>query len=121
MNKKIQTINTYNNNVQLFSQKFDSLGPRINDIKEIFLLLNIADPYILEIGCGNGRDARELLKYTNNYLGIDISEKMIELARQKVPQARFLVADIENYQLPLGLDLIFASASLVHVPKESLK
>lgn len=121
MDKKTKTINSYNNQAKLFAQKFDNLGARLDDIKEIFSFLKKANPHILEIGCGNGRDAQELIKHTNNYLGIDIAEKMIELAREKVPQANFLVADIENYKFPANLDLIFASASLIHLPKEKLK
>lgn len=121
MNKKTQTIQTYNNSAKSLAEKFDYLGARINDIKETLELVKIMNPNVLEIGCGNGRDAEEIVKYTNNYLGIDISEKLVELARRKVANGNFEVADIEGYKFPEGLDIVFAFASLIHVPIKSLQ
>lgn len=121
MDPKQQTVATYNNQAQSFANKFDQLGVRAGDIEEIFSLIKKDNPKVLEIGCGNGRDALEIIKHTNDYLGLDISEKLIDLAKQKVPTANFIVADIENYVLPDNLDVIIAFASLIHVPKDSLK
>lgn len=121
MDNKTQTINTYNDSAQSLADKFDNLGARVSDIIETFTLVNKDNPRVLEIGCGNGRDAQEILKHTNNYLGVDVSEKLIELAKQKVPSGQFIVTDIEEYSLPTELDIIFAFASLIHVAKESLQ
>lgn len=120
MDKKNQTIHTYNQSAASLAKKFDELGARVCDIEETFTCIPKSNPFVLEIGCGNGRDAAEITKRTNNYLGIDISEKLIELAKQKVPSANFQVADIETFTFPGGLDIVFAFASLIHVPKESL-
>jgi len=121
MDNKTQTINTYNESAQPLADKFDSSGARTNDIDETFMLIQKDNPKVLEIGCGNGRDAQEILKHSDNYLGVDISEKMIELAKQKVPNGQFIVADIEGFSLPTELDVVFAFASLIHAPKESLQ
>jgi len=120
MDNKTQTIKTYNESAKSLAQKFDGLGARISDIEETFALIKKDNPRVLEIGCGNGRDAQEILKHTSNYLGVDVSEKLIELAKEKVPNGQFLVADIEEYVLPTELDVVFAFASLIHVPRESL-
>lgn len=121
MEKKTQTIRTYNKSAKALAEKFDGIGARIADIEETFAPLNKEQPAVLEIGCGNGRDAMEILRRTNQYLGIDISDELIKLAKEKNPNGTFIVADIEHYQLPENLDAIFAFASLIHVPKESLK
>lgn len=121
MDKKVQTIKTYNDQAYALAEKFDAIGAKIKDIKETFSLLDKENPSVFEIGCGNGRDAEEILKYTNEYVGIDISEKLIELARKKVPRAHFEIADVETYHFPKNTDIIFAFASLIHVPKEALK
>lgn len=42
------------------------------------------------------------------------------MAKNKVPGGNFQVADIEMFTLPTGLDIVFAFASLIHVPKEAL-
>jgi SAM-dependent methyltransferase len=120
MDKKNQTIDTYNQSAVSLAEKFDGLGVRVSDIEETFALIQKDNPFVLEIGCGNGRDAVEIIKYTGNYLGVDISEKLIELAKQKVPTANFQVADIEDFVFPNGLDIVFSFASLIHTPKEVL-
>ena len=121
MNNKDKTIETYQKSAKELAKKFDSQGARIYDIKEVFDLVNKDNPVVLEIGCGNGRDAFEILRYTNNYLGVDISQELIKLAMEKNPGAKFKLADIEDYAFLENLDIIFAFASLIHVPKENLK
>lgn len=118
MDKKTQTIETYNQSAKQLANKFDNLGARVADIEETFALVKKSNPKVIEIGCGNGRDAGEILKRTNNYLGIDISEELIKLAREKVQQAHFKVADITTFQFPNELDIVFAFASLIHLNKE---
>jgi len=115
INKKQQTINTYNNTASRMAEKFNDLGARVNDIKETFEATSKNNPSVLEIGCGNGRDAIEIIKYTNNYTGIDIANKFIEIAKENVPQGKFEVADIENYIIPNNLDTVFAFASFIHI------
>lgn len=120
MDKKQQTIDTYNRSASQMAIKFNNIGARVEDIEEVFALIKKANPFVLEIGCGNGRDATEIVKRTNNYLGVDIAEEFIKIARENVPQGRFEVRDIEAYDLPEGLDIVFAFASLIHTPKEKL-
>ena len=91
------------------------------EIKKIFSIISKNNPKVLEIGCGSGRDAKEILKYTNDYLGIDFSEGMIKQAKKFVPEADFIIADLEEFIFPEKLDVIFAAASLLHSDKENLK
>ena len=121
MNKKEITTQTYNIGASKLSKKFNEIGPRIKDIKRAFSFFSIKNPNTLEIGCGNGRDAKYILKYTNKYLGIDISKEMIKLSKKFLPKTRFLVADIENITLPNKLDIVFAFASFLHLNKTSIK
>lgn len=121
MDKKTQTVLTYNQSAQQLADKFDRLGARVADIEEVFALVEGDAPMVLEIGCGNGRDAAVICQKTPRYLGIDVSEKLIELARQKVPQGHFEIFDVETYPFPQKIDIVFAFASLIHTPKEVLR
>ncbi len=118
---KQQLIDTYNQHAPAFQQKFADIGPRVEDIERGLSFVHTDEPHVLEIGCACGREAAEILKYTPHYTGIDIVERFIALARQNVPQAECIVADIETYQLPPNIDLIFAFASLIHVDRHSLR
>ncbi|HEY4787704.1 MAG TPA: class I SAM-dependent methyltransferase, partial [Bacteroidales bacterium] len=65
------------------------------------------DSKVLEIGCGTG----ELLNYVKpkEGLGIDFSEDMIQIARQKFPNLDFLVEDIENLSVSNRYDYVIIS------------
>ncbi|MBI4649509.1 MAG: glycosyltransferase [Bacteroidia bacterium] len=62
---------------------------------------------VIEIGCGTG----ELLNHIKpSYaMGIDFSEKMINIAKQKYPQHTFLVNDAENITINKKFDYIIVS------------
>lgn len=121
MDKKQQTVDTYNKSAKILAARFDNFGTRTNDIKEVFALVKKENPFVLELGCGNGRDGKEILTYTIDYLGIDISKGLIAEAKMKNPGAKFEVADMETYTFPDNLDVIFSFASLVHIPRDEFK
>jgi len=68
MDKKQQTIDTYNATAEQMAVKFSDLGPRMSDIQRAFSYVMKFAPRVMEIGCGNGRDAQEILKHTDQYL-----------------------------------------------------
>jgi trans-aconitate methyltransferase len=119
MNLKEQTIDTYSRSAKALAEKFDSQAPRTEDIEYVFSFCAKENPHVLEIGCGSGRDAQEICKHTNNYEGLDISKELLEYAQKKLPHQTFVLADIENFAFPADIDIVFAFASLIHVPKES--
>ena len=121
MNKKIQTVRTYDKSAKEFAKKFDIIGARIPDIEKAFALINKKNPKVFEIGCGNGRDAKEIIKKTNVYLGIDISKEFVKLAKEKVPQANFRIGDVSTFEFPKNLDIVFSFASLLHTPKDEFR
>jgi len=121
MDKKQQTIDTYNATASEMAKKFIDIGARTEDVERGFSLVDKEKLNVLEIGCGNGRDAKEILARTNGYLGIDISKSMIEIAKRVNPNGNFEVVDVENYEFPEGLDLVFSFASLLHSNKENVK
>ena len=64
---------------------------------------------VLELGCGTGRVTSELVGLVNTIVGVDISQPMIDRARQKVGEgARFVLGDITSLRLAQQFDLIIA-------------
>ncbi len=122
MNKKLETKKAYEKGATELVKKFNQIGPRIENIKTAFSLFK--DPKslnVLEIGCGNGRDAKQILKYTKNYIGIDFSEEMIKLSKEFLPKTNFIVTDMERFVIPKNIDIVFAFASFLHLNKISFK
>jgi SAM-dependent methyltransferase len=60
----------------------------------------IADGLVIDLGCGSGLLARGMSKSGYDVLGIDISPAMIALARERVPDGRFLVGSLLSAELP---------------------
>jgi predicted TPR repeat methyltransferase len=83
------TIDTYNKTAKIHSDKFTKYGARIDDIERAFSCIKKSNPKVVEIGCGDGRDAEEIIKRTNDYLGIDLSEELIKIAQKKSSWGKF--------------------------------
>jgi len=60
---------------------------------------------ILELGCGTGRVTEVLARHAN-VTAIDLLVEMLRLARQRVPLADFVAADIRQFALARRFDLI---------------
>jgi SAM-dependent methyltransferase len=62
---------------------------------------------VLEVGCGNG----DLLNSVNpGYgVGLDISEELIKIARNKYPNYKFIVSDAENIEFGEKFDYVIVS------------
>ena len=69
-------------------------------ILELLREHGITDGLVVDLGCGSGLWARELLEAGYRVLGIDISEAMVEIARQKAPGAEFRVGSLFEADIP---------------------
>ncbi len=69
---------------------------------------------LLEIGCGEGRDAFPLLKEGWNLLATDISETAVRYCREKFPELarHFATLDCVTQRLPQKFDYLYAVAVL---------
>lgn len=61
---------------------------------------------ILEIGCGSGMLARLFLKNGYDYLGLDLFNEMLEIARAEVKSDRFVQGDMRNLSLSEQFDSV---------------
>ncbi|MBM3127119.1 MAG: class I SAM-dependent methyltransferase [Chloroflexi bacterium] len=74
---------------------------------------------VLELGCGAGVPTTRQLADRFSVTGVDISSAQIALARQNVPTAQFIVADMCQLKFPPGsFDGVAAFYSIIHVPRE---
>jgi ubiquinone/menaquinone biosynthesis C-methylase UbiE len=77
---------------------------------------------VLDLGCGNGRMI-ELFQGKNiEYIGIDNSQKLIEIARQKYPNGNFQTFNGLKIPYPDNyFNAIFCIAVLHHIPGSELR
>jgi SAM-dependent methyltransferase len=71
----------------------------------------------LDVGCGStGRFIDVLTKHGFAAEGVDISGRMVALARERNPGSPFYVGDICTWELPKRYDFISAWDSVFHLP-----
>lgn len=114
------TVETYNTSAKELSKYFK----QYSRLKHIEMTMELAgwpkNPKVLEVGCGDGRDAETITKFTDDYVGFDISGGLIAIARGSLPNLKFEVGDAVSYEYPKNIDMIFAFASLLHVDKNEI-
>lgn len=77
---------------------------------------------VLDVGCGSGVKSKILTAEGMHVTGIDFSEKMLEIARRRVPNADFQLVDLYDLsRVDKKFDGIFAQAVLLHVPKKDIR
>jgi SAM-dependent methyltransferase len=70
------------------------------NLLSLFRKNGINDGRVVDLGCGSGIWARELADAGFQVVGVDLSPAMIELARQRVPEATFHVSSFVDFQFP---------------------
>ncbi|HEX6258470.1 MAG TPA: class I SAM-dependent methyltransferase [Candidatus Saccharimonadales bacterium] len=122
MDWNTQTIKTYDESAKELAEYFKGIGARVSDIELGLKLANAnSEAKVVEVGCGDGRDAEEIVKRVAWYEGYDPSEGLLDIARKRLPDASFVTADALTYQYPENLDVVYAFASLLHVNQGDMK
>jgi SAM-dependent methyltransferase len=60
----------------------------------------LRDALVVDLGCGSGLWAGELVSNGYRVIGVDISDSMISIARRRVPAAEFRVESLFDFELP---------------------
>ena len=77
---------------------------------------------VLDMGCANGRLFTVLREKKADYFGIDISEKLIEIAERDYPQANFQVADALALPFPDNyFDKVLSVSVLHNIPSREFR
>ena len=113
-----KTLKYYNENAQSFAS--GTVSVKFTEVQDKFLEKLNLDAYILDFGCGAGRDTKYFLSRGYQVDAVDGSEQLCRIASEytgiKVRQMLFQELDEkEKY------DGIWACASILHLPKKQLR
>lgn len=75
---------------------------------------------VIDIGCGGGRDAKNLIKMGYTYIGTDISDTFLKFCRKRIPNHIFLRQSVYELKFPKKFDAFWACAVLLHVPRKRM-
>lgn len=112
------TINYYDENADRFVQGTFSID--FSDTQDRFLSKLTEGAYILDFGCGSGRDTKYFIDKGYNVDATDGSEELCKIASQHtgITVKQMLFSELsENGKY----DGIWACSSILHLPKDELK
>lgn len=114
-----KTKEDYNLIAHDFSSKREGIWEEIRFLFNDYL---ISKDKVLDLGCGNGRYYLAVKEKYAEYFGIDGSEELIKIAKDKYPEANFQQSDAFN--LPFAdnfFNKIYSIAVFHHIPSLELR
>ena len=111
--------NTYNKIADAFTARRDAHWNA--DYIQYLISVLPKGAMVLDLGCGPGIEAAQFAAAGLRVYGLDLSDEFIKIAQQKCPTGTFVQGDMHS--LPYensSFDLVFAQASLLHIPKEEM-
>lgn len=113
-----ETIDWYNDNADGYAghvrDEDDSVFHSLYEKPAMYSLLpELKNKKVISIGCGSGEDCNQLQQRGAEVTGVDISKKLIEIARSSYPECKFEVMDMENLKFAdSSFDFAFSSLAI---------
>jgi ubiquinone/menaquinone biosynthesis C-methylase UbiE len=63
---------------------------------------------VLDIGCGTGNSTYPMIAQGLEVVGLDASDEMLEIAREKLPMLTFIQADFRSFNLDTTFALVYS-------------
>lgn len=122
MEKEIEKINASSyNKAALEYAKIFSKNPNYLIVLNKIINKLPKNSKVLDAGCGAGIPVSKFLSKKFKVIGIDISSRMLKLAKKNVPNAKFKKISLTKIKFrPQTFDLICSFFSLFHVKKEKI-
>lgn len=108
------TIALYNSIADEYAKQATDHGPVMQ--RKLFASLLVKGGTILDLGCGSGRDSAYFVTQGFQVTGVDLSEKLLAIAKKNVRNALLVKEDIRHLSFaPNSFDGIWSCASIVHI------
>ena len=112
-----KTLEYYNQAAQDYTA--DTINADVSKLYAFFLTHLPPNAYIMDLGCGSGRDSKYFLEKGYHVLSVDGAQEFCKLATQLIGQD-VLCQTFENIDFTEEFDGIWACASILHVPMSGL-
>jgi SAM-dependent methyltransferase len=90
-------------------------------LNDFLSLTKSTNPYVLDLGCGNGKDTEYLRQGGASVVGIDYSRGMLEEAKKRINEGIICQMDMRSLGFSGEVfDGVWANGCIYHVPKNSL-
>ena len=102
------------------AEQYDGYGSHFSNEAELNEFMSFVKPggHVLDAGCGTGLKARALVDGGYQVTGIDISQKMLDLAKHRVPEATCEVGDMTALEFEEdSFDGVVSTYAVFHVQR----
>jgi ubiquinone/menaquinone biosynthesis C-methylase UbiE len=117
-NEEESTKSSYDTRPKAWARYFDDAGGWPLQLAKFKKLLPMGK--ILEIGAGTGRDAAVLADAGYEYVGSDVSEGLLKIAKERLPNLKFVTQSVYDLRFSEKFDGFWASAVLLHIPRSRI-
>ena len=115
--EKYDTIKYYDDNAEQYCEQ--TRNGDMSSVYNRFLVMLPDKAYILDFGCGSGRDSKVFIDKGYSVTSVDGSEKMCELASKNIGQ-KVECMQFDQLRDTARYDGIWACSSILHVEREKL-
>lgn len=120
MENLAETRKNYDRTAAEFARKNYPIDMSEQRQRFLSLVPQEAPRLLLDLGCGPGRDTLAFVEQGYPVVGADLSGGMLAEARRRVPEGRFVQADMLALPFPPEtFSGIWACASLLHLPRQA--
>ncbi|MBS1266173.1 MAG: Arsenite methyltransferase [Candidatus Woesearchaeota archaeon] len=113
-------IETYDKIAQKYEEVYGKHWDDCEFTERFFSMLKNKDK-VLDVGCGTGNSVPLLLNQGCIPVRIDLSSKMLDIARKKFPKVKFSKMDMRKLHFKDNeFDAIFCGYALIHIEKNQV-
>lgn len=92
-----------------------------NQVRRLHQLFGNGGNQYLDMACGTGPHIRHFIDFGYHASGMDINQPMLDIARQRCPEAHFFQQDMSRLQVQQPLDLITCFLYSIHYNQTLVK
>lgn len=114
----LQTTDAYERSAKECLARWDKRRHRRPPLLVEWLQYLPAGANLLDLGCGGGQDAGDLVRRGYRIVGVDRTSALLSAGRRRYPSLPLVRADLRDLPFQvLSFDGLWAAASLMHFPK----